>query len=295
LIVKDVFQSVYQKLSAHGIEDAYIESRVLIMHVLNQDIVSFHLSMESEINTEQLNELEIAVDRRMEDEPISYITGRKEFYGLDLIINNSVLIPRPETELLVKTALDVIPAQTSYTVADIGTGSGAIAIAIAKNRLESRIYAVDISRAALEVARINCDKHGVSSQIHLLQGILLEPVIDSVKLIVANLPYINHHDFGNLDKEIRVYEPEIALYGGKDGLGIIRELLQQVSASTWKPDYILLEIGYDHCSLLSQAVNCFLPRASIEIIKDYNSNDRLAIITGISSTILKGKSSKINV
>ncbi|MCX6012441.1 MAG: peptide chain release factor N(5)-glutamine methyltransferase, partial [Chloroflexi bacterium] len=226
MIIKNIFQSVYQNLSVHGIEDACIEARILTMHVLKQDIITFYQSMESEINHDQLAELKIAIDRRISGEPLSYITGHKEFYGIDFIISNSVLIPRPETEILVDTALDIIPVQDTYTIADIGTGSGAIAIAIAKNRPESRICAVDISTEALEIARINCSKEEVSQQIQLLEGNLLEPLLDPVKLIIANLPYVNYSDLVHLDEEIRLYEPGVALYGGKDGLDVIREFLK---------------------------------------------------------------------
>ncbi|MCX6013260.1 MAG: methyltransferase, partial [Chloroflexi bacterium] len=166
---------------------------------------------------------------------------------------------------------------------------------IAKNRPESQICAVDISTEALEIARINCNKEEVSQQIQLLEGNLLDPVLDPVKLIIANLPYVNYSDLIHLDEEIRLYEPGVALYGGKDGLDVIREFLKQVSTNIWKPQCILLEIGYNQGNLLTQAVHHLLPEASIEVMKDYNKNDRLAIITGITKNIVRKKSSKTNV
>ena len=148
--------------------------------------------------------------------PAAYITGHREFYGLDFAVNSSVLVPRPETELLVEKALELARERSLSTIADIGTGCGAIAVSLAVNLPQTRIYATDISAPALEVALSNCRKHGVTDRVTLLEGDMLAPLPEPVDLIVANLPYVREPEMTGVNT--LGFEPPLALNGGPDGL-----------------------------------------------------------------------------
>jgi release factor glutamine methyltransferase len=210
-------------------------------------------------------------------EPTAYITGHKEFFGIDFRISPGTLIPRPETELLVEKAIELANAAfpQSCLIADIGTGCGAIAIAIALHLPEVKIYASDISAAALEVARSNCRYHGVRDRITLLHGDLLEPLPEPVHLIVANLPYIRESELPTLPPEISMFEPQIALAGGRDGLKQIERLLSQAGTKLLPQGAIMLEIGYEQGQTASELAKQYIPDARVNVITDLAGLDRL--------------------
>lgn len=220
-----------------------------------------------------------AVAQRAAGQPIAYITGRKEFYKIPLFIDKHVLIPRPETELLVEEALLYLRdggMDAPVFVADIGTGSGCIAIAIAFHMPNAFISAVDISEAALKTAFKNILMHNLQDQIELLQGNLVEPLRNPVDLIVANLPYLPHGTPVSSDVGA---EPSIALYSGGDGLQHIKELLQLLPGHVNKGARIFLEIHPPQARTLTRLVDSIIPRAHVEIKKDLSERDRVAVIT----------------
>lgn len=172
-------------LKQNRIEDATLESELLLRHTLKIDRVRLYVESERELTSEQETTFRQLVDRRLKGEPTAYITGHREFYGLDFGVSPAVLIPRPETELLVEKALALTKSRPVSTIADIGTGCGAIAVSLAKHLPNSRIYATDISAEALRVARANSERHGVADSVILLQGNLLEPLPEPVDLIIG--------------------------------------------------------------------------------------------------------------
>jgi release factor glutamine methyltransferase len=198
-----------------------------------------------------MNQLYRLVRRRLSHEPSAYITGQREFYGLDFQVNRDVLIPRPETETLVETALELaaqqgpkgVGSEQAMRIGDIGTGSGAVAIALAVHLPSAHIFATDISPAALEVARDNAAHHGVEQRIEFLQGDLLEPLQTTVHLLVANLPYVRTDEWRELPPELRLHEPRLALDGGVDGLDLIRRLLAGASRALEPGGAVCLEFG----------------------------------------------------
>jgi release factor glutamine methyltransferase len=232
--------------------------------------------------------------RRMRHEPVAYLVGRKEFYGLDLLVDRRVLIPRPETELLVDAVLDIVqedafvqenvqtdaaPAQRRWRMADVGAGSGAIALAVACNAANVSVYAIDLIPDALAVARSNVERLDERRQITLLQGDLLAPLPERVDLIVANLPYISSGVYMQLDAAVRDYEPRQALEAGDQGLDAIARLLQQAPNYLCSPGKILLEIGYDQGQAVLDLARQFLPQArSIWLEQDYRDLDRIVKI-----------------
>ncbi len=222
------------------------------------------------------------IERRAQDEPVAYLVGHKEFYGLDLIVDSRVLIPRPETELLVETALQVcrqkIAAGSTPIVADIGTGSGAIPIALAVH--EPRLpylYAIDISSDALAVAALNCQLHHVQQRVRLLQGDLIAPLPEPVDVLTANLPYVGTNETALLTPDVHDYEPHLALFSGPDGLDLIERFLTSVAKSTkLKAEaVVILEIGYQQRERLSQMIYTLWPQARLSVYKDYAGWDRV--------------------
>jgi len=220
------------------------------------------------------------IQRRIRHEPLAYITEHKEFFGIEFYLDPRVVIPRPETELLVEQALELANSRfpRSCIIADIGTGCGAIAIALASNLTQAKVYATDISAPALEVAAINCQRHGVTDQVQLLRGDLLDPIPEPVHLVVANLPYVRDSEIAELSAESRLFEPMIGLAGGEDGLQWIRKLLLQAGGKINPDGAILIEIGYDQGTAVASLARGVSPEAAVRIVPDLSGHDRVAII-----------------
>ena len=264
-------------LKQNRIEDATLESELLLRHTLKIDRVRLYVESERELTSEQETTFWQLVDRRLKGEPTAYITGHREFYGLDFDVSPAVLIPRPETELLVEKALALAKSRPAATVADIGTGCGAIAIALVKHIPEVRIYATDISTEALRVARNNAEKHGVTGRITFLQGNLLEPLPEPVDLIIANLPYVRRSDIPQ--KGPLSFEPRAALDGGEAGLDTIRELCRQVSGKLRPNGCLLLEIGQGQVKAVSDLLKSRFPAATIEVAPDLAGIERVVALS----------------
>jgi len=287
VILSKALQSVTRTLSRAKIADASAEAEVLLGHVLGMSKTGLYTEPERSLTSAEMERLCHHVRRRLDREPAAYILGKREFYGIDFYVDSHTLIPRPETELLVEVAVELagrISGQgEQIAIADIGTGCGAIAISLALALPQARIYATDISPSALEVAEANCRRHGVTGQVELLQGNLIEPLPGAVDLIVANLPYIRDCEFADLSPEIREHEPTIALAGGRDGLGKIREMLKQMRLKgdthldVW-PAYVLMEIGQGQAEMVTSLVSEYFPQASIELIPDLGGIERVAKI-----------------
>ena len=220
------------------------------------------------------------IQRRISHEPTAYITGHKEFFGIDFEVSPDTLIPRPDTELLVEKAIELVNKRfpKSCLIADIGTGCGAIAIALALNLPLVKIYATEISASALEVAESNCRKHRVFDRVRLLRGDLLEPLPEPVQLIVANLPYISESELPKLPLEISMFEPQLALAGGKDGLTQIRRLISQAGSKLVNGGAVLLEIGYDQGQVVKDLAWKYFPSAEVSLATDLSGLDRVVTI-----------------
>lgn len=270
---KEALVRASEILKQNRIEDATLESELLLRHTLKIDRVRLYVESERELTSEQETTFWQLVDRRLKGEPTAYITGHREFYGLDFDVSPAVLIPRPETELLVEKALALAKSRAVSTIADIGTGCGAIAISLAKHIPDVRIYATDISTEALRVARNNAEKHGVTGRITFLQGNLLEPLPEPVDLIIANLPYVRRSDI--TQKGPLSFEPRAALDGGEAGLDTIRELCRQVSGKLRPNGCLLLEIGQGQVKAVSDLLKSRFPAATIEVAPDLAGIERV--------------------
>lgn len=264
-------------LTAIAHEEAPLEAEVLMRHLLGLDRTGLFLQSERELGPAEEEAFQGLVERRLQGEPVAYIVGHKEFFGLDLYVDRRVLIPRPETELLVEKALELLRDHPRPLIADVGTGSGAIALALAKNLPQAIIYAIDISQEALEVAAINRHLHDVAQRVRLLQGNLLEPLPEPVDLIVANLPYVRRDDLRAAGPRLSC-EPGLALEGGEGGLETIRRLLEQVPGKLRKGGRILLEIGLGQREALEEMATRLLPGARLEFFRDLRQIERAALI-----------------
>ena len=256
-------------LEDSGINDSSLEGEILLRHVLGLNRANLFSSLDKELTSGQSENLMHLVERRRRGEPSAYITGHREFYGLDFKVDPRVLIPRPETELLVEKAISLCRRNKLTTIADIGTGCGCIAVSLAVNLPDVLIYAADISPRALEVAGENCAAHGVKDRITLLHGDLLEPLPAPVNLIVANLPYVRKADL------TPGYEPELALNGGEEGLDIIKYLCGQAGGKLNAKGMLLLEIGQGQANAVKSILHNTFPGAYVEVINDLAGIERV--------------------
>ncbi|MDP2743680.1 MAG: peptide chain release factor N(5)-glutamine methyltransferase, partial [Dehalococcoidia bacterium] len=253
---------------------------VLLMRVLDASRAYLYAHRDEPVDAEDAEAYKCLLDRRERREPLAYITGVKEFFALDFYVDQRVLIPRPETETLVEECLRLLTQHGTQApvLADIGTGSGAIAVALAHHLPEARVYAADSSTKALQVAFLNCLRHGVQDRVLLLQGNLLEPLPEPVDVILANLPYVPTSALAALAPEIALYEPRMALDGGSDGLDLIRGLLAQAPRRLRPGGAIMLEIGADQGADVTRAAAAAMLGASARVVKDLAGLDRVVVI-----------------
>ncbi len=283
MILSEVLQSATQALLRTRIDDASVEAELLLGRVLRVPRTQLYTEPERVLTSAETKHLWRLVQRRLDHEPTAYILGHCEFYGIDFCIDCHTFIPRPETELLVEKAMELAQRIShpgkQIIVADVGTGCGAIALSLALALPQAKIYATDISASALQVAGINCRRHGVNSQVELLQGNLLEPLPQPVDMIVANLPYIKNCEFKDLSPEVRNFEPTMALAGGEDGLDKIQQMLEQMPGKLNYKACFLLEIGQGQGGMVTSLIKNYFPQASIELIYDLGGIER--VVKGI--------------
>jgi len=279
VILREALQSATQTLRKAGIDDASVEAELLLGHILGMSKTQLYTEPERSLTSVETEHLCHLVRRRLDHEPAAYILGHCEFYGIDFCIDCHTFIPRPETELLVEKAVELAQRISQpgkrITIADVGTGCGAIAISLALALPQAKIYATDISASALQVAGMNCQRHAVSSQVELLQGNLLEPLSQPVDMIVANLPYIKSCEFRDLSPEVRNFEPTTALAGGEDGLDKIQQILEQMPGKLNYGGCFLLEIGQGQGRVVTSLIKSYFPQASIELISDLGGIERV--------------------
>jgi release factor glutamine methyltransferase len=248
------------------IDNPPLVAEILLRHALNISRVQLYADMNRELSAAKSDEFDKMVTRQLQGEPVAYITRHKEFYGLDYFVDSRVLVPRPESELLVELALDFAKGHPVAHIADIGTGSGAIAISLAVHLPQARVYAIDLSPEALEVARLNTEKHGVIRQITLLEGDLLEPLPVPADIIIANLPYVRKSDLAGMPSAR--YEPALALDGGESGLEKIFQLCRRIEVKLNPEGCLLMEIGMGQGQSVIEHLRRLYPSAAIREIPD---------------------------
>ena len=235
-----------EQLLACGIpaDEAAGDAEVLARHALAWDLTRYVLSRAQPPPEGFADRFDPLIARRLRREPVSQIVGHREFWGLDFEVTRDVLTPRPETELVVQAALDLRATSGGSVIVDIGTGSGCIAIALATELPDARFIASDASLPALTVARRNAARHGVANRIAFLHTSMVPPE-DSVDMIVSNPPYVPLGQRDSLAPEVRDYEPDIALFGGRDGLDVYRRMFQDIPGGLTADGWLIVEVGYD--------------------------------------------------
>jgi len=282
--LRQVIQATHSKLESFYIPDARLEAEVMVMNIMRMPRQDLFANQEMEVSGQQEHELTEVLERRRKREPLAYILGYKEFYGVNLLVNSDVLIPRPETELIVEHTLfmGLMGMETAeLTIADVGTGTAAIAINLALHLPSANIYAIDLFDPVLDVSSYNIRLHNVADRITLLKGDLLEPLPEPVDLIVANLPYIPRERISGLQPEIQ-WEPTEALDGGTDGLELIRRLLEQAadpeSSRLKDSGIIILELDPDQIPEVTRITNKLFPSAEISVELDLAQHERIFVV-----------------
>ena len=280
--LRSIIQDTHRALEVVGIPDARLESEVMVMDVMRMPRQSIFAEQETEVSAQQQEQLATIIQRRLTREPLAYILNHREFYGVNLLVNSDVLIPRPETETMVEHALFMAlmgMESRELIIADVGTGSGAIAINLAIHLPAAHIYAIDAFDPTLDVAAYNIRMHNVTDRVTLLKGDLLEPLPQPVDVVVANLPYLPTARIPTLQPEVQ-WEPVAALDGGPDGLEHIRRLLQQASDSErLKPHgVILLEMDPEQMSDAQTAATRAFPDAEVSMEPDLSGRDRVLVV-----------------
>jgi release factor glutamine methyltransferase len=279
LTVLEAVNSAADYLEKKGIKSARLNSELLLAHVLNCKRLELYLSFDRPLQKNEIDALRELIKRRSTFEPLQYIIGKVEFYGLEFEVNPSVLIPRPETELLVEQILISLNKEEHLKIMDIGCGSGNIAIALAKHLPNAFITAIDISESAILTAKNNAKLNNVERQIafsnkNILNG--LEIGEDHFDVIVSNPPYVSSEDFADLEPELRLFEPKIALTDEVDGLTFYRKISTIAKTLLKEKGKLFFEIGAGQ----SQQVKNILAEndfTNVVIKKDYSDIDRIII------------------
>tara|TARA_Y100001954_G_scaffold238161_1_gene304512 strand:+ start:4406 stop:5272 length:867 start_codon:yes stop_codon:yes gene_type:complete len=246
--IRSILQVTQDWFTAKGLPSARLDAEILMGHCLGMDRLGLYLDLDRPLTEAELEAYRSLVRRRATHEPVAYIIGHKEFYGLSFEVSSDVLIPRPDTEHLVELALARLSGQEAARVVDVCTGSGCVAVSIAMNQPNVRMFATEIDAKAAAVAQTNIQRHGLTERIQLLQGDLLEPCLEEgpFDMVVGNPPYILANQIPTLAPDVKDHEPTLALVGpGEDGLDCHRRLLAQATSEIKEGGYVLLEIGYD--------------------------------------------------
>ena len=268
-------------LAHAGVAEAPLEAELLLADTLETDRTGLLAGLSDLLSEERQRHLDSLLSRRMQREPLAYLRGKREFYGLDFHVGPGVLIPRPETETLVEEALALAALRESEQgtiIADVGTGSGIIAVSLAVHLPRSKLYATDISNTALSTAQGNARRHGVDARIAFLGGDLMEPLPERVDIVAANLPYLSTGAIQDLEPEIALYEPREALDGGPGGLDLVRRLLAQAHAHLRTGGALLLELDPWQMDAASRAALQAMPGAAVRCVRDLAGDERVLVV-----------------
>lgn len=260
-----------------GIDSARLNAELLLADILKCKRLDLYLAFDKPVKDEEVDNYRLFIKRRGNREPLQYILGYVEFYGLTFSVNKDVLIPRQETEILIETVLKAVDKESPLTILDIGTGSGIIAIALAKNLPNAKIFALDKSAEALVVARQNAEANGVENRTAFLQNDILSssfPINDKLDIIVSNPPYVAHKEFQSLQKEIVAFEPDFAVTDFSDGLTFYRRIIEDAKNHLKENGKIFFEIGAGQSAQVKSLFELH-NFSSIEIRKDYSTIDRV--------------------
>jgi len=246
----EVLQYALQVLTAEQVPSPRMNAEVLLMFVLGVDRAYLYAHPEREVTADEQARYDEALRERATGKPSQYITGHQEFWGMDLIVTPAVLIPRPETEHVIETVLELARQYPAKSIVDVGTGSGCIALALARELPKAEITATDISPEALEVAQANAARHQLEKRISFVEADLLQKrdvasyVSTEADLVVSNPPYVSEEERDKVQREVRKFEPKVAVFGGAHGFDIYRRLIPQAKDALKPGGWLVMEIGF---------------------------------------------------
>ncbi|MFO7930879.1 MAG: peptide chain release factor N(5)-glutamine methyltransferase [Thermodesulfobacteriota bacterium] len=284
--VLDALQWTAGFFHSRHIDSPRLTAELLLAEVMGVGRIDLYIRHDQPLSANELASYRGLIRRRVSREPVAYILGTREFWGLPFEVNRDVLIPRPETEHLVEAALFRIPGETNDPgrIIDLGTGSGAVVVSLAVERPGNMYFAVDRSYPALKLAEKNAAQNGVAGNIRFFAGRWLDAVDPGgpgFDMIVSNPPYVRTCDLADLEPEIREYEPLPALDGKKDGLGAVRTIASLAPAHLKPEGFLLMEIGYDQKEAVEELCRELGAYREPEFVRDYGGHDRVAVLRKI--------------
>ena len=274
--IKELIEYGKNTLNKNEVQDSSIISRILAEYILNFNRQEIIANFDKEVKEEQRVRYYLALIEIIQGMPIQYITNKQEFMKLDFYVDENVLIPQPDTEILVEKAIEETKKIENVEILDMCTGSGCIGISIAKNIENAKVTLVDISKNAIEIAKKNALQNKVESQLTFIQSNMFEKVEKKFDIIVSNPPYIKTDVIQKLDKQVQ-NEPHIALDGGKDGLKFYKIIIEEAKKYLKENGKLILEIGYDQKEEVENLIKQSGQYKKIEVIKDLSQNDRVII------------------
>ncbi len=275
--IEELLRYGKEKLEKQKVEDTSIISRILMQYVLKIDRNKLIINKNDNVDINKENEYKEYIEKIIKGKPVQYITNNQEFMKLNFYVDENVLIPQPDTEILVEKVIKSIDIMENIEILDMCTGSGCIGISLAKNIKNTKVTLVDISKEAIEIAKKNAIQNEVENKITFIQSDMFENVKGKFDIIVSNPPYIKTNIIQTLDKQVQ-NEPHIALDGGEDGLDFYKILINEAHKYLKKDGKIFLEIGYDQKQEVENLVKQSKHYKKIETIKDLSQNDRVIIL-----------------
>lgn len=275
--IEELLRYGKEKLEKQKVEDTSIISRILMQYVLKIDRNKLIINKNDNVDINKENEYKEYIEKIIKGKPVQYITNNQEFMKLNFYVDENVLIPQPDTEILVEEVIKSIDIMENIEILDMCTGSGCIGISLAKNIKNTKVTLVDISKEAIEIAKKNAIQNGVENKVTFIQSDMFENVKGKFDIIVSNPPYIKTDIIQTLDKQVQ-NEPHIALDGGEDGLDFYKMLINEAHKYLKKDGKIFLEIGYDQKQEVESLAKQSKHYKKIETIKDLSQNDRVIIL-----------------
>ncbi|WP_255547799.1 peptide chain release factor N(5)-glutamine methyltransferase [Crassaminicella indica] len=283
--IQDALKLAVERIERTNAVTPLLDAEVLLCHVLKKERLFLYTHRNKSLSEEAFKAFEEFVEKRIAGMPVQYIVKKQEFMGLDFYVEEGVLIPRPDTEILVEAVIKWANNRKNdnITIVDIGTGSGAITVSLAKYIKNAFVYSIDISRRAITIGKKNAVSNGVAEKIEFLEGDLFTPLKNKlegkVDILVSNPPYIPKEEIDKLQIEVKKYEPRLALDGGTDGLDFYRRIIDEAPFFVKKGGYIALEVGHDQAELVKELMENKGLYTEINKIKDLAGIERVVVAT----------------
>ena len=276
--IEIAIKNACKELKKNKIDSALLDSEILLSKVIKKDRKFIFLNLEKELDQSDHESFKDLIIKRSKGKPVSYLTGIKSFWNYEFKVNEKVLIPRPDTETIIEQVLDIYKNKNNLNFLEIGIGSGCIALSILKEKKSFSATGIDLSRDCIEICRYNANKLGVCNRIKLMKSDVDNLNFRKYDLVISNPPYIKKFDLKKLNKEVKNYEPKLALDGGLEGLSVIRKVIKKSAELIKTNGKLILEIGYDQKASVKKMLNennFYINK----VIKDLAKNDRCIVST----------------